>query len=87
MVVERAEVFIREGLMDEFLDVLTSKAIPLTRDFTGLLSFRALRGVEDLNSVMFLAEWESVEAHLASRGLTLGMKLENWPPAGLEHRT
>jgi DNA-directed RNA polymerase subunit alpha len=23
---------------------------------------------------------------LASRGLTLGMKLENWPPAGLEHR-
>ena len=22
---------------------------------------------------------------LASRGLTLGMKLENWPPAGLEH--
>jgi quinol monooxygenase YgiN len=67
MVVERAEVFIREGLMDEFLVVLTSKAIPLTREFTGLLSFRALRGVEDLNSVMFLAEWESVEAHLASR--------------------
>src|SRR4051812_49360641 len=24
---------------------------------------------------------------LASRGLTLGMKLENWPPSGLEHRT
>src|SRR6266850_508657 len=23
----------------------------------------------------------------ASRGLTLGMKLENWPPVGLEHRT
>jgi DNA-directed RNA polymerase subunit alpha len=23
---------------------------------------------------------------LASRGLTLGMKLENWPPAGLERR-
>ena len=22
---------------------------------------------------------------LASRGLTLGMRLENWPPAGLEH--
>ena len=67
MVLERAEVFIREGQMDEFLDVLTSKALPLTRTFTGLLSFRALRGVEDANSVMFLAEWESVEAHLASR--------------------
>src|SRR5258706_2093302 len=24
---------------------------------------------------------------LAARGLTLGMNLENWPPAGLEHRT
>jgi len=23
---------------------------------------------------------------LASRGLTLGMKLENWPPAGLDKR-
>jgi len=23
---------------------------------------------------------------LASRGLTLGMKLESWPPAGLEKR-
>jgi quinol monooxygenase YgiN len=67
MVLERAEVFIREGEMDEFLQVLTTKAIPLTREFTGLLSFRALRGVEDVNSVMFLAEWESVEAHLASR--------------------
>ena len=67
MVLERAEVFIQEGKMDEFLDVLKSKAIPLTAEFTGLISFRALRGVEDVNSVMFLAEWESVEAHLASR--------------------
>jgi quinol monooxygenase YgiN len=67
MVLERAEVFIKEGLMDEFLEVLRTKAIPLTADFTGIISFRALRGVEDANSVMFLAEWESVEAHLASR--------------------
>lgn len=27
-----------------------------------------------------------IKAVLASRGLTLGMKLENWPPAGLEKR-
>lgn len=67
MVLERAEIFIEEGRMDEFIDVLRTKALPLTAQFTGLLSFRALRGVEDANSVMFLAEWESVEAHLASR--------------------
>ena len=67
MVVERAEIFIKEGKMDEFLGVFVSKALPLTAEFTGLISFKALRGVEDADSVMFLAEWESVEAHLASR--------------------
>jgi heme-degrading monooxygenase HmoA len=67
MVLERAEIMIKEGLMDEFLEVFVNKALPLTETFTGLISFMALRGVEDVDSVMFLAEWESVEAHLASR--------------------
>lgn len=67
MVFERAEVFIQEGRMEEFIKVLKTEAIPLTAQFTGLRSFHALRGVEDANSVMFLAEWDSVEAHLASR--------------------
>lgn len=67
MVLERAEVIIKDGKMDEFLEVFVRKALPLTAKFTGLISFKALRGVEDVDSVMFLAEWESVEAHLASR--------------------
>jgi len=67
MVVERAEVIIKDGMMDEFVEVLARRALPLTSRFTGLISFKALRGVEDANSVMFLAEWESIEAHLASR--------------------
>ena len=67
MVLERAEVIIKDGMMDEFVEVLISRALPLTNTFTGLISFKALRGVEDANSVMFLAEWDSVEAHLASR--------------------
>jgi len=53
--------------MDEFLEVLKNKALPLTQTFTGLISFKAYHGVEDPDSVMFIAEWESVEAHLASR--------------------
>jgi quinol monooxygenase YgiN len=60
MILERAEVIIKPGMMEEFLAVLTA-------EFTGCLSFRALRGVEDADSVMLLAEWESIEAHLASR--------------------
>lgn len=67
MVLERAEISVAEGKMDEFLDLFVSEALPLTRQFTGLISFTALRGVEDENSVMFLAEWVSIEAHLASR--------------------
>lgn len=67
MVLERAEIGIKAGMMDEFLDVFVSRALPLTETFTGLISFTALRGVEDADSVMFLAEWESVEAHLESR--------------------
>jgi len=67
MVLERAEICIREGKIEEFLAVLESQALPLTTRFAGSRSFRALRGVDDVNSVMFLVEWESIEAHLASR--------------------
>jgi len=67
MVLERAEIVIKDGMMDEFLGVLVEKALPLTKTFTGILSFTALRGVEDSNNVMFLAYWESIEAHIASR--------------------
>lgn len=67
MVLERAEISVKQGMMDEFLEVFVNQALPLTATFTGLISFTALRGVEDADSVMFLAEWQSVEAHLASR--------------------
>jgi quinol monooxygenase YgiN len=67
MVLERAEISIKEGLMGEFLDMFRARALPLTATFTGCLSFKALQGVEHPDSIMFLAEWESVEAHLASR--------------------
>jgi quinol monooxygenase YgiN len=67
MILERAEITIKPGAMDEFLRVLVEQAIPLTQTFTGIISFTALRGEEDADNVMFLAEWQSLEAHLASR--------------------
>lgn len=67
MVIERAEIIIKPGMMDAFMAHFVADALPLTRQFTGCLSFRALRGVEHADHVMFLAEWQSVEAHLASR--------------------
>lgn len=67
MVLERAEIIIKPGMMEEFLKEFRNRALPLTANFTGCLSFQALRGVEEPDNVMFLAEWESVETHLASR--------------------
>lgn len=67
MILERAEVIIKPGMMDEFLEVLRRDALPLTALCTGCLSFRALRGLEDADSAMLLAECESLEAQLASR--------------------
>ena len=67
MILERAEITIKPGMMDEFLTVLVEQAIPLTQTFTGIVSFTALRGEEDADNVMFLAAWQSIEAHLESR--------------------
>jgi quinol monooxygenase YgiN len=67
VILERAEITIKPGRMEEFLEVMVDQAIPLTRTFTGIISFTALRGEEDADNVMFLAEWQSIEAHLASR--------------------
>lgn len=67
MVLERAEIIVKDGLMDECLAALRERGLPLTRQFTGCHSFRAYKGVEDANSVMLLAEWESIEAHIESR--------------------
>jgi quinol monooxygenase YgiN len=67
LVLERAEVIIKPGMMDEFIDVFKAQVLPLTAQFAGCLSFKAVRGVEDADSMMMLAEWESLEAHLSSR--------------------
>ena len=67
MVLERAEITIKPGMMGEFLKVFQSQALPLTATYSGCLSFRAMQCVEYPDRVMFLAEWESIEAHRVSR--------------------
>lgn len=67
MVLERAEIAILPGMMDEFLAMFREQALPLCQQYTGCLSFKAMRGVEHPDHVMFLAEWTSIEAHIASR--------------------
>jgi quinol monooxygenase YgiN len=67
VILERAEIIIKDGEMGGFLEVIRSKALPLTDTFEGCHSFKVLKGVEEPNNVMFLALWESMEAHLTSR--------------------
>lgn len=67
MLLERAEIIIKSGEMAAFLQVMRTKALPLTTTFTGCHSFKVLTGVEEPDNVMFLAQWESLEAHLTSR--------------------
>jgi len=67
MILERAEISVKEGMMEDFLKVFMEQALPLTATFAGIISFTAVRGVEDADNVMFLAYWDSIEAHLASR--------------------
>jgi quinol monooxygenase YgiN len=67
MVLERAEFLAKPDKVDELIEVLKTRALPLTAAYTGCLSFKAMRCVEEPDTIMFLAEWESLEAHLASR--------------------
>ena len=91
MVVERAEIAIKPGMMAEFLTMFREQAMPLAEHYTGCLSFRALRGVEHPDHVMFLAEWTSIEAHLASRPEPAHVEFRNLVlpyvdhPIGTEH--
>jgi quinol monooxygenase YgiN len=67
MVLERAEFHAKPGMGDAVVQVLQAEGLPLTANYTGCLSFQALRCVEEPDTIMFLAEWESIEAHIASR--------------------
>lgn len=42
MVLDRADVIIKPGMMEEFLEGLRRDALPLTGQFTGCGSFRPL---------------------------------------------
>ena len=50
------------------------------KQIEGIRRARSAREIRDLDHA------KEIKEVLASRGLTLGMKLENWPPAGLERR-
>ena len=63
-VVEKAEVGVVEGRVDEF-ETLLPKALQILRSAAGCNSVTASKGVEHPDMFMLLVEWDSVEAHIA----------------------
>ena len=63
----KAALAATNGDMEAAMDWLRTKGLALAATYTGCRSFKALRCVEYPDTIMFLAEWDSIEAHQASR--------------------
>jgi heme-degrading monooxygenase HmoA len=65
MLLERAELQIKEGQEEAFTTTMQSQGVPLLRGVPGVLSVNFGRGVENPGKFMLLVEWQSLEAHAA----------------------
>jgi quinol monooxygenase YgiN len=63
MILERAEILIREGLEEDFAAAMKERGITLLASGKGCHSVRLARGVENPGKFILLVEWTSVEAH------------------------
>jgi heme-degrading monooxygenase HmoA len=68
MLLERAELIIKEGQEEAFAAAMRDKALGLLRGFPGVRSAELGRGVENPEKFMLLVEWESMDAHTAFKG-------------------
>jgi heme-degrading monooxygenase HmoA len=65
MLIERAEVLIREGSEDEFARAMDERGLALLASVPGVRSVKFGRGVENAGKFMLLVEWEAMDAHTA----------------------
>lgn len=65
MLLERAELEIKPGAEEAFLQVMLERGLPLLTAAPGVKWAKIGRGVESPAKFMILAEWESLEAHAA----------------------
>lgn len=65
MLVERAEMLIKEGLEEDFAAVMADRGTPLLTCLKGVKSVSLGRGVENPDKFMLLIEWETMDAHIA----------------------
>lgn len=68
MLLERAELQIREGLEQEFSAAMTKSGLALLASVPGVKSVQLGRGVENPQKFMLLVEWDSLDSHTAFKG-------------------
>ena len=71
MLLERAEILIKEGTEQEFAAAMRERGLPILKAVPGVKSVALGRGVENPGKFMLLVEWESMEAHDAFRNSTV----------------
>ena len=65
MLLERAELQIREGMEQEFSAAMKSSGLALLASVPGVKSVQLGRGVENPQKFMLLVEWDAMDSHAA----------------------
>ena len=65
MLLERAELLIKEGQEEGFSTAMKDQGIGLLASVPGAISVNLGRGVENPGKFMLLVEWENMDAHAA----------------------
>jgi len=65
MLLERAELTIREGMEEKFAAAMRDQGIPLLQGVPGVNSVKMGRGVENPGKFMLLVHWDALDAHTA----------------------
>ncbi len=65
MLVERAELLIKDGSEEGFAAAMAERGVPLLSGVAGASDVRLGRGVENPRKFMLLITWETMDAHIA----------------------
>jgi heme-degrading monooxygenase HmoA len=65
MLLERAEIQIKEGQEEGFSAAMKQQGLSMLASVAGVISVSMGQGVENPGKFMLLVEWESMDAHLA----------------------
>jgi heme-degrading monooxygenase HmoA len=65
MLLERAEILIKDGEEAGFAAAMKLEGIPMLASVPGVIAVNMGQGVENPGKFMLLVEWENMEAHAA----------------------